>query len=37
MMELIIGFVIGLLVGWNLFPQPEWVSNLINKMLSALK
>lgn len=25
MSELLIGFVLGLLVGWNLFPQPEFV------------
>lgn len=26
MVELLIGFVAGLLVGWNLLPQPEWIS-----------
>lgn len=29
---LIVGFVAGLLVGWNFLAQPEWVQNLINKV-----
>lgn len=25
MADLLVGFVLGLLVGWNLLPQPTWV------------
>jgi hypothetical protein len=31
MFELIIGFVAGLVVGWNLLPQPTWVKGLWTK------
>ena len=27
----LIAFVAGLVIGWNLIPQPEWVRNLWNK------
>lgn len=32
MVELIIGFVAGLVVGWNFLPQPAWVKNLLSKV-----
>lgn len=32
MVELIIGFVAGLIVGWNLLPQPTWAKNIWNKI-----
>lgn len=32
-MEFIIGGIIGLIVGWNILPQPEWVKNLFAKLL----
>lgn len=32
MFELLLGFVVGLLVGWNLLPQPEWVKSLVEKV-----
>ena len=31
MIDLIIAFVAGLLVGWNIFPQPSWVRSLYEK------
>jgi len=31
MLWTIIAFVLGLLVGWNLLPQPPWVKNLWTK------
>ena len=30
MLELLLGFVIGALVGWHV-PQPEWVKNVLTK------
>ena len=32
MFELILGFVAGLVVGWNFLPQPQWVKNLLAKI-----
>lgn len=29
--SLSLGFAIGLVVGWNLLPQPKWVLNLWNR------
>jgi hypothetical protein len=26
MIEFILGFVVGAVVGWNFLPQPEWVA-----------
>ena len=31
MIYLLIGLGIGLIVGWNLLPQPDWVLKLFNK------
>jgi hypothetical protein len=31
MFELIVGFIAGLVVGWNFLPQPEWVSEIWSK------
>lgn len=28
MIELALGFVAGLVIGWNLLPQPEWIRDL---------
>jgi hypothetical protein len=28
---------IGLVIGWNLLPQPTWVKNLYDKVLQDLK
>jgi hypothetical protein len=31
---LIVGFVVGLVVAWNFFSQPEWLSKLFNKEIN---
>lgn len=31
MMEMLIGVGIGLVVGWNILPQPTWVRNLYSR------
>lgn len=36
MFELLIGAGIGLLVGWNLLPQPKWVADLWAKATGSL-
>ena len=37
MFELIIGFVGGLIVGWNFLPQPEFVKEWFDKWFSSDK
>lgn len=32
---LVIGFAVGLVVGWNFLPQPAWVAALIAKYFSG--
>jgi hypothetical protein len=32
MFDLILGGVVGLVVGWNLLPQPKWASDLWHKI-----
>jgi hypothetical protein len=32
-MELVLGIVIGIVIGWNLLPQPAWASNLWHKII----
>lgn len=31
MFELLIGVGIGLVIGWNILPQPTWVQNLYTR------
>lgn len=33
-MQFFVGVVVGLLVGWNLFPQPEFIKRWIDKIKS---
>jgi len=33
MSDLLIGVVIGLVVGWNFLPQPQWVRDLWAKIV----
>jgi len=33
MFDVLIGFAVGLVVGWNLLPQPAWVKNLWTKIV----
>jgi len=35
MLNLLVGIVIGLFVGWNFFPQPAIVKNWWEKLISA--
>jgi len=37
MFILLIAFAAGLVVGWNLLPQPAWVLDLYNKIKDSLK
>jgi hypothetical protein len=37
MFEIIIGFVIGLIVGWNFLPQPEPVKAAIDNVVATVK
>lgn len=32
MLSAIFWTAVGLVIGWNLLPQPAWVSNLISKL-----
>jgi hypothetical protein len=29
-MDFVFGVVVGLIIGWNIFPQPQFVKNLID-------
>lgn len=33
MLDIIVGFVAGLVVGWNFLPQPQWVKDLLAKII----
>jgi hypothetical protein len=33
MTDLLIGVAIGLVVGWNFLPQPQWVKDLWSKIV----
>jgi len=35
--KLIFGFIVGLIIGWNILPQPVWVKSLWNKIMSKFK
>jgi len=37
MFAFLMGVSVGLVVGWNLLPQPEWVLALYNKIKLALE
>ncbi len=37
MLEGALFFAVGLIVGWNLLPQPEWVKNLYDKVRAKIK
>ena len=36
MVNLAIGFVVGLIVGWNFLPQPIWAQDFIAKLRGKL-
>lgn len=31
-LDLFFGFAVGLVVGWNFLPQPQWVVDILNKV-----
>lgn len=33
MVTYILCFVVGLIIGWNFLPQPDWVKQLVDKLL----
>lgn len=37
MEDLVLGFVAGLLVGWNVLAQPAWVAGWIGKLKAMIK
>ena len=36
-MQFILGAIVGLIVGWNLLPQPEWAKELYDKAVAKIK
>ncbi len=37
MLDKILFFGIGLIVGWNVLPQPTWVKNIYEKAIAKIK
>jgi hypothetical protein len=37
MIDYLLVFVAGLLVGWNLVPQPHWVAHVIAKVVQIIR
>jgi len=37
MTSFVLGLVVGLIVGWNFLPQPQWVKNLVDKVVAKVK
>ena len=35
MLDWIFAFGVGLVVGWNFFPQPLWVKGIVNKIFKS--
>ncbi|UAT28874.1 hypothetical protein PP753_gp35 [Dinoroseobacter phage vB_DshP-R7L] len=35
MFEFLMGMGVGLIVGWNVLPQPQWVKNLYSRWFSG--
>lgn len=31
MISVVLAFIVGLVVGWNVIPQPTWAKNLYNR------
>jgi len=36
MIELLVGIIIGLVIGWNFLPQPDWVKQKIDELKAKL-
>lgn len=32
MTEFIVGAIVGLVVGWNILPQPKWAADIVAKL-----
>jgi hypothetical protein len=37
MARLIIGFIVGLIIGWNVLPQPQWAKNIWDKIMAKFR
>jgi hypothetical protein len=37
MLTLLVGMAIGLVIGWNLLPQPKWVKDKYDKLVDWVK
>ena len=37
MLEALFWLFVGLIIGWNVFPQPKWVETLYTKAFAAVK
>lgn len=37
MLDILLAFAAGLLVGWNVLPQPKWVQNLWSKATASFE
>jgi hypothetical protein len=37
MVEALFWLAVGLIIGWNVFPQPEWVENLYKVAIQKLE
>ncbi len=37
MIQFILGIAVGLVIGWNLLPQPVWAKNLWDKVTAKFK
>ena len=36
MTSFVLGLVVGLIVGWNFLPQPQWVKTLVDKVVAKI-
>lgn len=36
-MTFLFGLIVGLIVGWNFLPQPQWVKKLVDKVVTKVK
>lgn len=37
MLDILFWIFVGLIIGWNLLPQPEWVENVYNMIANYIK
>lgn len=36
-MTFVVGVVVGLVIGWNFLPQPQWVAGLVEQLKAKLQ